>query len=212
MAVAREGYPHLPPGHEPGPQSRRRSTGRTLGGCATPAFVVAGVVGAAMVALFGVVLGSLPDGPPAWPFFVGALLVLAFFWLFAGALWRGVRPRYAAGMRVEVDRQELRRGDRVGATASGEGELEVGLLCTQSFDVWRRMASDSSSRVTDSASIWQQWVPVPHAALGQRVELTLPADGPYSYEGDCVSVGWAVVVRRVGEKRFAEPAPLWVAP
>jgi hypothetical protein len=212
MAVAREGYPHLPPGHEPGPQSRRRATGRSLGGCATPAFVVAGVVGAAMVALFGVLLGSLPDGPPSWPFFVGALLVLAFFWLFARALWRGVLPRYAAGMRVEVDRQELRRGDRVGATASGEGELEVGLLCTQSFDVWRRMASDSSSRVTDSASIWQQWVPVPHAALGQRVELTLPADGPYSYEGDCVSLGWAVVVRRVGEKRFAEPAPLWVQP
>jgi hypothetical protein len=214
MAVAREGYPHLPPGHEPGPQSRRRSTGRSLGGCATPAFVVAGMVGAAIVALFGVLLGSLPDGPPAWPFFVGALVVLAFFWLFARTLWRGARPRYAAGMRVEVDRQELRRGDRVGATASGEGEgeLEVGLLCTQSFDVWRRIAADSSSRVTDSASIWQQWVPAPHAALDQRVELALPPEGPYSYEGDCVSVGWAVVVRRVGEQRFARPVPLWVEP
>ena len=52
----------------------------------------------------------------------------------------------------------------------------------------------------------------PHGALGQRVELAVPADGPYSYEGDCVSFGWAVVVRRVGEKRFAEPVPLWVAP
>jgi hypothetical protein len=170
------------------------------------------MVGAAIVALFGVLLGSLPDGPPAWPFFVGALFVLAFFWLFARTLWRRVRPRYAAGMQVEVDRQELRRGDRVGATASGEGELEVGLLCTQSFDVWRRIASDSSSRVTASASIWQQWVPAPHAGLGQRVELALPADGPYSYEGDCVSVGWAVVARRVGEKRSARPVPLWVDP
>ena len=55
-------------------------------------------------------------------------------------------------------------------------------------------------------------MPAPHAALGQRVELALPADGPYSYEGDCVSLGWAVVVRRVGEKRVAEPVPLWVAP
>jgi hypothetical protein len=212
MAVAREGYPHLPPGHEPGPQSRRRSAGRSLGGCAAPAFVVAGLVGGAIVALFGVLLASLPDGPSLWPFLVGAVAVVAFFWLFARALLRGTRLRYAAGMSVEVDRQELRRGDRVGATASGEGELEVGLVCTQSFDVWRRMSGDSPSRVTSSASVWQQWMPAPHAALGQRVELTVPIDGPYSYEGDCVSFGWAVVVRRVGEKRFAEPAPLWVEP
>jgi hypothetical protein len=212
MAVAREGHPHLPPGREPGPQSRRTSTGRALGGCAAPAFVVAGAIAAAMVAGFGLLLGSLPDGPPSWPFLVGAVAVLAFFWLFARTMWRGTRPRYAAGMELAVERQELRRGDRVGATASGEGELEVGLLCTQAFDVWRRIGDDSRSRVTDHASIWQQWVPVPHAALGQRAELALPADGPYSYEGDCVSVGWAVVVRRVGEKRVAEPVPLWVAP
>ena len=212
MAVTREGHPHLPPGREPGPQSRRTSTGRTLGGCAVPAFVVAGMVGAAIVVGFGVLLGSLPGGPPSWPFFIGAVGVLAFFWLFARTMWRGARPRYAAGLALQVERQELRRGERVGATASGDGELEVGLLCTQSFDVWRRISSDSTSRVTDKASVWQQWVPAPHAALGQRVELTLPADGPYSYEGDCVSLGWAVVIRRGGEKRVAEPVPLWVEP
>jgi membrane protein implicated in regulation of membrane protease activity len=212
MAVAREGHPHLPPGRDPGPQSRRTATGRTVGGCAAPAFVVAGVVGAAIVAGFGLVLGSLPDGPPSWPFFAGAVAVLAFFWLFARTMWRGVRPRYAAGLALQVERQELRRGERVAATASGEGELEIGLLCTQSFDVLRRIGDESRSRVTATASVWQQWVPAPHAALGQRVELALPADGPYSYEGDCVSFGWAVVVRRVGEKRVAEPVPLWVAP
>jgi hypothetical protein len=212
MAVAREGHPHLPPGREPGPQSRRTATGRTLGGCAAPAFVVAGVVAAAIVAGFGALLGSLPDGPPSWPFYLGAVAVLAFFWLFARTMWRGARPRYAGGLELHVERQELRRGERVAATASGEGEIEVGLLCTQAFDGLRRISDDSRSRVTDTASAWQQWVPVPHAALGQRVELALPADGPYSYEGDCVSYGWAVVVRRVGEKRVAEPVPLWVEP
>ena len=60
--------------------------------------MVAGMVGAAIVALFGVLLGSLPDGPPAWPFFVGALFVLAFFWLFARTLWRGARPFHTEGM------------------------------------------------------------------------------------------------------------------
>jgi len=78
--------------------------------------------------------------------------------------------------------------------------------------MWRRIGNDSRSRVTDSAPIWQQWLPASHGALGQRVELVLPAEGPYSYEGDCVSVGWAVVARRVGEKRVAEPVALWVAP
>jgi hypothetical protein len=212
MAVAREGHPHLPPGREPGPQSRRTSTGRTLGGCAAPAFAVAGVVGAAIVAGFGLVLGSLPDGPPSWPFFVGAVAVAAFFWLFARMLWRGARPRYAVGLELQVERQELRRGDRVAAVAFGEGALEVGLVCTQSYDVWRRIGNDSRSRVTASASVWQEWLPAPHGALGQRVELALPADGPYSYEGDCVSFGWAVVARGVGEQRVAEPVPLWVAP
>ena len=116
-----------------------------------------------MVALFGVLLASLPGGPPLWPFLVGAVAGLGFFWLFARTLWRGVRPRYATGMSLEVDRQELRRGDRVGAAAEGEGELEVGLVCTQSFDVWRRISDDSPSRVTNSASVWQQWVPRPTA-------------------------------------------------
>ena len=116
------------------------------------------------------------------------------------------------GARAQVERQELHRGDRVAAIAAGEGELEIGLVCSQSYDVWRRIGNDSRSRVTDNASVWQEWVPAPHGALGQRVELALPADGPYSYEGDCVVVGWAVVVGRVGEKRVAEPVPLWVAP
>ena len=212
MAVAREGHPHLPPGREPGPQSRRRSTGRTLGGCAAPAFVVAGVVAAAIVVGFGLLLGSLPGGPPSWPFFVGAVGALAFFWLFARTMFRGARPRYASGIQLQVERQELRRGDRVAAVVSGAGELEVGLVCTQSFDVWRRIANDSRSRVTESASVWQEWMPAPQGALSQRVELGLPAEGPYSYEGDCVSFGWAVVVRRVGDKRVAPPVPLWVEP
>ena len=212
MAVAREGHPHLPPGREPGPQSRRTSTGRTLGGCAAPAFVVAGVVATALVAGFGLLLGSLPGGPPSWPFFVGAVAVLAFCWLFARTMWRGARPRHATGLELQVERQELRRGDLVAAIATGEGELEVGLVCTQSYDVWRRVGNDSRSRVTERALVWQQRAPAPHSALGQRVELALPAEGPYSHEGDCVSFGWAVVVRRVGEKRVAEPVPLWVEP
>ena len=31
-----------------------------------------------------------------------------------------------------------------------------------------RIGDESRSRVTDTASIWQQWVPAPHAALGRR--------------------------------------------
>jgi hypothetical protein len=127
-------------------------------------------------------------------------------------MWRGARPRYARGLDLRVERQELRRGERVAVSASGAGEIEVGLVCTEAFDVRRRISDESRSRVTDRAVVWQQWLPVAHAALGQRIELAVPADGPYSYEGDCVSLAWAVLVRRVGEQRAAEPVPLWVAP
>jgi hypothetical protein len=167
---------------------------------------------AAMAGGFGLLLGSVPGGPPVWPFFVVAAGVLVVFWALARGVWRGGHPRYARDIGVDVDRQEVRRGDRVGATVSGEGELEVGLVCTQRYDVLRRVGSESRSRVTETASVWRAWAPAPHAALGQRVELTVPADGPYSYEGDCVSLTWAIVARRPGEKRVAAPVPVWVAP
>jgi hypothetical protein len=213
MAAAREDHPHLPPGREPGPQSRRGRIGRSVGGCAAPAFALGGVVFAALLAGFGLLLGSLSDGPPTWPFFIGAAAVLVFFWAFARMMWRGSHPRYARDLEVAVERRQVRRGERIGATASGDGELEVGLLCTERYDVWRRIGdSDSRSRVTDVATVWQGWVPAPHAALGQRIELTIPVDGPYSYEGDCVSLSWAVVARRLGEKRLATPVAVWVDP
>jgi len=213
MAVARADHAHLPPGREPGPQSRRGRIGRSVGGCAVPAFAFGGLLFAAIAVGFGVLLGSLPGGPPSWPFFVGAAAVLLVFWAFARALWRANHPRYARGLEIAVERQEVRRGERIGVTAGGEGELEVGLLCTERYDVWGRIGdADSRSRVTDASGIWAAWVPAPHAALGQRVELAVPADGPYSYEGDCVSFSWAVAVRRVGEKRFATPVPVWVEP
>jgi hypothetical protein len=213
MGAAREDHPHLPPGREPGPQSRRGRIGRSVGGCTAPAFAFGGILFAALLVGFGLLLGALPGGPPSWPFLIGAAAVLVFFWALARGLWRGGHPRYARGLEVAIERQEVRRGERIAATASGAGELEVGLLCTERYDVWRRVGdSDSRSRVTDSASVWQSWVPAPNAALGQRIQLSVPAGAPYSYEGDCVSFSWAVVVRRVGEKRFASPVALWVAP
>jgi hypothetical protein len=178
-----------------------------------PAFGVGGLSFAAVAVGFGVLVGSLPNGPPSWPFFVVAAGVLLVFSTIARGLWRGSHPRYARGLELTVDRQEVRRGERIGATASGEGELEVGLVCTEHYDVWSRVGtSDSRSRVTHSAPVWQAWVPAPHAALGQRVELTVPVDGPYSYEGDCVSLSWAVVVRRLGARRLGPPLPVWVEP
>jgi hypothetical protein len=212
MAVAREDHPHLPPGREPGPQSRRARTGRRLGGCAVPVLGVVGAVVAAAFVGFGLLVGSLPDGPPGWPFFVAAAGALVVFWAIARGLWRGGHPRFASGLEVRVDRQEVRRGERIGAVAAGEGDLEVGLICTEHYDVLRHVGSDSRSRVTDSAIAWHAWVPAPHATLGQRVELTIPADAPYSYEGDCVSLSWAVAVRRLGERRVAPLVPIWVEP
>jgi hypothetical protein len=146
---------------------------------------------------------------------VGAVAVLAFFWLFARTMWRGARPRRAGGVSVSVDRQAVRRGERVLATVASEGAdpLEVGLVCTEHYDVRRSYGDDAPSRAIDSAAVTQVWADADGGGgLGARVELALPADAPYSYEGDCVSLSWAVVARRAGEKRFGEPVPVWVDP
>jgi membrane protein implicated in regulation of membrane protease activity len=213
VAVARDDHPHLPVGREPGAQSRRRRLGRTLGGCAAPAFAFGGLVVAALVIGFGALLGSLPGGPPAWPFALAAVVALVLFWGFAIGLWRGARPRYARGLEVAVERDAVRRGERVAAVATGDGTIEVGLVCTEHYDVWREGAADDSrSRGTRSAVVCSTWSPAPYASLGQRVELAVPADAPYSYEGDCVSFAWSLNVRRLGERRVGPPAPVWVDP
>ena len=154
MAVAREGHPHLPPGREPGPQSRRTSTGRTLGGCAAPAFVVAGVVAAAIVAGFGLLLGSLPAGrrrgrssSAPWRCSPSSGSSRARC---GAARARATRPASSCGSSARSCAAAT--ASRRGARLAGEGELEVGLVCTQSFDVWRRIGDDSRSRVTDKAS------------------------------------------------------------
>jgi hypothetical protein len=213
VAVGRDDHPHLPVGREPGAQSRRRRLGRTVGGCAAPAFAVGGAALAAVIVGFGLLLGSLPGGPPMWPFGLAAGVVLTLFSGFAIGLWRGAHPRYARGLEVAVERPGVRRGEPVAAVATGDGSIEVGLVCMEHYDVWRDAAADGSrSRGTLSAVVWSAWSAAPHAALGQRVELAVPAAAPYSYEGDCVSFAWSVNVRRIGEKRVGPPAPVWVDP
>jgi hypothetical protein len=213
VAGTREDHPHLPAGREPGPQSRRARLGRTVGGCAAPAFVFGGVVVAGAVSGFGALLAALPGGPALWPFVVGAVLVLAVLWGLAFILWHAGHPRWAGGLEVVIERDVVRRGERVGAAVTGDGSIEVGLVCVERYDVWREGAADDSrSRSTMSAVVWDAWAAAPHASLGQRVELTVPADAPYSHEGDCVSFAWSVRARRIGEKRTGPPAPVWVEP
>jgi hypothetical protein len=213
VAVARDDHPHLPAGREPGAQSRRARLGRTVGGCAAPALAFGGAALAALIAGLGGLVRSLPGGPSAWPFGIAAVLVLAVCWGLAFVLWRSARPRWARGLEVDVERDSVRRGERIGAVATGEGTIELGLVCIERYDVWREGAADDSrSRSTLSAVVWSSWVPAPHATLGQRVELAVPADAPYSHEGDCLSFAWSVRARRAGEKRTGPPAPVWVEP
>ena len=89
----------------------------------------------------------------------------------AGA--RDDHPHLPPGHEPGAQSRRAQVGRRVGgcATASGEGDVEVGLVCTEHYDVLRRYGtSDSRSRVTDSAPAWQAWVAAPQASLRRRVE------------------------------------------
>ncbi len=166
MQVASK-FSHLPPGHEPGPQSRRRKSSRRWGLWLCVAFAVffagAGIYGGAnpgksSPAVYYGVFGGM------------ALFMLLLAWFVAG---RG-SPKRAAGFALSAAPVELRRGDTVRAELQIEdpgkidGELQVGLICTEYYDVKREVVTQdgtSTQRSTSSVTAHEEWK---KAAIGQQ--------------------------------------------
>jgi len=184
--------------------------GRGMVGCAVPFLVIGGALFGAGFAGAAFLVTLLPgdDAPSPLPFAAGAAGGLVVFWTMAFVFWRKAHPRRTRGLTATVDRQRVRRGEPLRAQLSaGTATAELGLVCRVSYDViYRHM--DSSDRVTATATAWEGWTP---AGPG-GVTLTVPSEGPPSYEGTVVSFAWAVHARPARGGPPSDPVPVWVEP
>jgi hypothetical protein len=145
--------------------------------------------------------------------------------------WR-VRPgrRPPEHFAVSASAQELRRGDEVtvhlDVTAPDRiGErLEYGLVCTAWYDDQQRQTSSGAGgsgmghaqtrRVAVETTAWESWVEAGRAAGVQSTTFRLPPDGPFSYEGRCLTFAWRASAREPKDLAIdpRRDVPIWVAP
>ena len=116
-----------------------------------------------------------------------------------------VRRALTKGLELRVDQAQVCRGkeleaDVLIASPARLGELEVGVVCTEHYDL-KVHNEHGTDRSTSTAIEHEAWKPLQSVAGRQRVSLSIPAGAPFSYEGSCLSFRWEVVVR--GRRRRA---------
>ena len=225
-ASKRSKFAHIPPGHDPGPQTLRTEVGFPLWGWFT------GVVGTGMFVsgVFVAVGGRGSKFDPLEEALGGTFFALIGLMC---ALWgysqlRKHRPPSLAnrmpGAALAVDRDDARRGEKLTVTLtvprSGSPEdqpLEVGVVCVERYDYQATAQTRAGLifiRQTREANAHEDWRQVERTAGDQTVDFELPRDVPYSYEGDCVSYAWRVSAR-VARKLRSDPRidhAVWVLP
>ncbi len=148
-----------------------------------------------------------------------ALLTLLLAWFI---LSRG-RPKRAVGFEVSASPVELRRGDtvtadlRINDAGKLDGELEVGLVCTEYYDVKREVATQdgtSTQRVTQSVTAHERWTKAASDQQLQSFSFEIPETAPFSYEGSVLSFCWRVSAKvpRRGRRHPEADQPIWVRP
>jgi hypothetical protein len=111
-----------------------------------------------------------------------------------------LRTRMTRGLQVCAGNRPVRRGEHVDAHVTisrprGVERVEAGLVCTA---VYASAVSDGRggrSRGTASATVHEAWLPVEGAPGVHSVRLTVPANAPFSYEGDLLCFRWEVIAR-----------------
>jgi hypothetical protein len=149
---------------------------------------------------------------------VGIVLPLIFFAIGYGIL-RTVFPPKVRGVTLTPSSSELRRGSNldlrveVANPDKMTGRLELGLVCTEFYDVETTDARGNSSRSTRQVDAHTDWRPFTGGAT-QSERFLIPADAPFSYRGDCVSYVWRASARLPKRLRFdrSENVTLLVRP
>ena len=115
-----------------------------------------------------------------------------------------MRRRLTSGLEIGASMGEVRRGEEfeVLVTVPSNSKLigiDVGLVCTELYDE-ESSHTDSdghshTSRQTSRAIAYEAWLPVEIATGVQGVRLSIPAEAPFTYEGECLSFEWEIVAR-----------------
>jgi hypothetical protein len=127
------------------------------------------------------------------------------FWLIfaavAGIALAGLARRYRRRLRPRSDTIEIaasgpvRRGGTVDVTitirdgAHTGVRLRVGVLCLERYDV-EESTKNSTRRVTREDFAHEEWREVSASEAQQGLSFAVPAEGPYSYAGSCLSFEW----------------------
>ena len=94
---------------------------------------------------------------------------------------------------------QVRRGEDVPLTITiRDGahtglRLRVGIVCVERYDVEESTDTDtgqSSRRVTREDVAHEEWREVSASGAQQGLSFVVPAEGPYSYRGSCLSFEW----------------------
>jgi hypothetical protein len=154
---------------------------------------------------------------------VAVLIACAFFAVFfascAYLLWRLVYPPGARHLKITLATDEPRRGSdievtlEVGRQRKPDGRLELGLVCTEYFDVEKTNTNGTTYRGTSEAVAHEDWRP--QTGGGKLTErFPVPPDAPFSHRGDCLSYVWRVSAREPRRHRFdrAVNVPVTVRP
>ena len=134
-----------------------------------------------------------------------AELPFSAFWLIFAAIaaiaLAGLARRYRRRLRPRSDTVEIaaggpvRRGETVDVTitirdgAHTGVRLRVGVLCVERYDV-EESTKNSTRRVTREDFAHEEWREVSASEAQQGLSFAVPAEGPYSYAGSCLSFEW----------------------
>jgi hypothetical protein len=190
--------------------------------------VLAALFGIGLVAGGAVLFALRSHGGHSSSKLVGAIM----FWAFGAAvlvitwlLFRRARggPRLR-GVSISVERTEFARGDKVrgnltlGARPAATEGLEIGLVCTAFVDTEREVSNGrgghSTIRVIEPSVVVKQWHRITTGSPSQGFTFTIPADGPFSYEGETISWAYRISARhqRRGRSDPHTDVPIWVTP
>jgi hypothetical protein len=152
---------------------------------------------------------AVSDSAATWTRAAG--VVLGGFFLFAAyILARTVFPPKARHLKVTLSAPQARRGGPVDARLevmrAGDDPIELGLVCTEYYDVektqYNSNSGSSTYRDTDQAVAFEDWRPVTGGGSVHNVRFEIPAEAPFSFRGDCLSFEWRVSARQPKKMRF----------